>query len=218
MRNDTLRFRLATWFLLHTPNWMLQILIVFAGFVIYPVISVWLASCSEEHEWISSFIEVSIALNSAMLVTDLREWFVGKFKSYSKVFGGVAISRISIQRNDMMLARLSKKMYATEKPLSDRLRKVARLFSFVGIAAIVVGCIVLLTDCNKSNMKYIPLLVWPFVLFYFFLVWQFLWALNVSRKYCIEVAGQVLSTASVGVFRMQIEKISKSVPKIESEE
>lgn len=206
------------WLLLHTPVWMPSTLILLVGFVAYPIISFWLVSCSKEHEWMSSFIEVSIALNSAMLVTDLREWFVDRFKTYSKVFVGVAISRMSFSRNDIQLARLSKKIYKTEKPLSSRLRNIARWFAFIGFIAIVIACAVLLTDCNKSNMRFIPLLAWPFVLFYLLLFLQFLFALNCSRQICREFSTGTRPEPTRKEFSSQIEKINKIVPIAESED
>ena len=218
MRNNTLRFRIATWLFIHTPHWLPGLISILLCMVVYPLLTMWMVSCSDDHEWISSFIEVSIALNSAMLVTDLREWFIAKFKAYSKVFAGIVISKIGIQRNDMQLARLNKKMYKTEKPLAERLGKVARLFSFVGFAAIVAGCILLLTDCPKEHMIYISLLMWPFVLFYLFLILQFLWALKVSRKICQELVDDSSHMAIEKMLAAQIDQISKSVPKAEAEE
>lgn len=218
MAGNPIKWKVAAWIIIHTPISVFVLLLLVLS-LIYPVLAGYFVGLSEEHNWLSSFIEVTIAVNSSMLVTDVREWFKKKFRMYNQNFGSIVASRISVKRNDMTLARLGKKMKQFEGRFEIRLQSIVQWFGRFCFLAIVGACILLLTDCPKDCPKIgyqaIPLLLWPFILFYACLFGNLLWALDGSRQCCRETIREKNAGISP---EGQISELEASIPKPESEE
>jgi hypothetical protein len=213
MMDRSFKWRMVSWVFLHMRAGILQTILL-GVCVFYPFLTWGLVGLSKEHAWISSFIEVSIAVNSAMLVTDVRKWFVDRFRIYSRILANISVSNIAVRRNDMTLARLGRKMKKLEIPLLNRLQSTGRCFSVICFMCILAGTVLLLTDARRVPFGGIPLLLWPFVCFYATLSWHLCWALDQSQEYCQKTIQEKTDVASQ---KKWIDELVNALPESEDE-
>ena len=214
MTGYSIKWKIWEWIVFHTENRFLYAILILVC-CIYPLLARWWVNLFQKHDWISSFVEVSIAVNSSLLVTDVRKWFVKTFRAYNWMFGNIVASRSPILRNDKTLARLRRKMRRLESPFVRRLQTTVRWFAVICFVCIVAGAALLLSNCPKSAYWAIPLLLWPFWILYAFLSGHLIWALGRSRQYCLE---SIQEKADIEDQQKQIAAFVESIPSGDSED
>lgn len=130
------------------------------------IVACWLMSFSNDHEWLSSFVEIAFALNLALtfpkvqdlMLTVKQQILESRFTtiSHSKLKGTLdkSIKEVLILLSSSML-----KVY--EHRCKSELQFIVKLgyvFAFLSVT-------ILLTDCNEAFIKFVPMLIMPFIVF-----------------------------------------------------
>lgn len=201
-------------------SWLERCYCLEAGIVLlgltYPVWTHWLMSLSNDRTWLSSFVEASIAFNSAVLFSTVRKWFVEKFRRSNTKYKTRVVNEAHISRTDESIADLAKNLKKLEASLMKWLRCTTSFAAYLCFSAIFAGCFFLLLGCRlggeKSFEEWMPCLLWFFVLFYAAMEFELLIAKRRARAYCrraivdIKVlnAKRVSAVGSISTFREEV--------------
>ena len=132
------------------------------GVLMWAVLGFWAVSLSEEHNWLSSFVEISFALNTSLSVAKVRSILIRPL--YERFYG--MIEEIKLEKgvvDDKTTNQL--KSRADEMYSKFDIRIANELSSIVksGWIAAIMSLVVLLTDCDTDLAKFIPILMSPVI-------------------------------------------------------
>lgn len=170
-------------------DWSGIVVVVALGLIVYPIVTHYLMVRYACKANLSSFVEASIAFNSAMLFSNVRRWFVDKFRRANTKYRAKAVNVTRLKRTDASIEQMATELKKLERPLSHWLIQTSHFFSRLCFVEIVVGCALLLFGWQKDEndeglVNWLPMLLWAFVCFFAFMEAELLVAKRRARIRC----------------------------------
>lgn len=142
------------------------LLVAFLATGLWFLLGWWLTSFSKGHCWLSSFVEITFALNTTLFIDKVRALVL-------RPFDGRCAKRIEALRlqtgaavSDAVADTLTEKAGDLRRRLAYRIETEMWWMPYWGVFVAVVSLLVLLTDCPVFMVKFIPLLLSPVICFF----------------------------------------------------
>lgn len=116
--------------------------------------------------WVSSFIEVCVALDGALVVTRMREWLSAAFLRYARNLVQRGVDNPSGDFDEAYAEVFTLVLNRVLQRLDYRLSVLGRYARVCGPVFAVASVIVLLVGCEAKHYWLLTLLVSPFVVYY----------------------------------------------------
>lgn len=132
------------------------------GAVVWAVLGVCAVSLSKQHHWLSSFVEISFALNTSLSVAKVRSILIRPL--YERFYD--MIEEIRIEKgivDDATTNKLKKCADELYSKFDIRIENELSIIVKAGWLAAIVSLFLLLTDCDPGFAKYVPILMSPVV-------------------------------------------------------
>lgn len=132
------------------------------GVVIWAFLGILAVSFSKGHNWLSSFVEISFALNTSLSVAKVRSILIRPL--YERCYD--MIEEIKLEKG-IVDDKTTKQLKSCADELYSKFDiRVANELSIVvkaGWAAAIVSLAILLTDCDPNFAKFVPILMSPVI-------------------------------------------------------
>lgn len=147
-----------------------KLLTIFFGMLVVALLLMFgflfIGSDEQSCPWISSFLEVCVALNGALIVTRMRKWLSAALLRYARNLIKNGVENPSGDFDEECATIFTVVLNKVLCRLNSRLTKIGYYARVVGPVFAAVSVIVLLVGCEPAYYWLLIMLVSPFVVYY----------------------------------------------------